>query len=79
MAKVLTGKVISTKMQNTAVVEVERAYQHPMYKKTIRRHKKYKAHVDDAIKVQDGDIVEISEIRPMSKEKKFKITTVKKD
>lgn len=77
MAKVLQGKVISTKMQNTAVIEVERAYKHPLYKKTIRRHKKYKAHVEDNMEVNEGDVVDIEETRPISKDKKFKVISVK--
>lgn len=76
MAKQLTGKVVSTKMDQTAVVEVLRAYQHPMYKKTIRRHKKYKAHVDAEMTVQDGDTVDIEECRPISREKTFKVIKV---
>lgn len=76
MAKLLTGKVVSTKMQNTAVVSVERAYQHPVYKKTIRRNKKYKAHVDAGVIVHDGDTVDITECRPLSKEKTFKVSKV---
>lgn len=73
MAKVLQGKVVSTKMLNTVVVEVERAFAHPLYKKTIRKHKRYKAHIDEGTKVAEGDVVEIEETRPISKEKKFKV------
>ncbi|MBP9797689.1 30S ribosomal protein S17 [Candidatus Woesebacteria bacterium] len=76
MAKVLTGKVVSTKMMNTVVVEVERAYSHPLYKKTIQRHKKYKAHVDGTIAVKDGNMVDIQECRPLSKDKTFKVVKV---
>ncbi len=71
MAKVLTGKVVSTKMEKTAVVEVQRAYRHPVYHKTIRRHKRFKAHLDGSIAVADGDTVDISEVRPLSKDKQF--------
>jgi small subunit ribosomal protein S17 len=76
MAKVLTGKVVSTKMQNTVVVSVERAYQHPVYRKTIRRSKKYKAHVDADMKVLEGNVVDITECRPLSREKTFKVTKI---
>ena len=76
MAKLLTGKVVSTKMAQTVVVEVMRSFQHPLYKKTLRRHKKYKAHVDESITVKDGDTVDIQECRPLSKEKKFKVIKV---
>lgn len=76
MAKVLTGKIVSTKMQDTVVVSVERAYQHPIYRKTIRRSKKYKAHIDTGVVVKDGDVVDITECRPLSKEKTFKVSKV---
>lgn len=76
MAKLLTGKVVSAKMQDTVVVSVERAYQHPVYRKTIRRHKKYKAHVDAGTTVAEGDVVDITECRPMSKDKTFKVSKV---
>lgn len=76
MAKSLTGTVVSTKMTNTVVVSVERAYQHPVYHKTIRRHKKYKAHVDAGMQIHDGDVVEIIECRPLSKDKRFKVAQV---
>jgi small subunit ribosomal protein S17 len=77
MAKVLQGKVVSTKMMNTIVVEVERAFTHPLYKKTIRKHKKYKAHVDESMKVNEGDTVDIEETKPISKDKKFKVIAIK--
>ena len=76
MAKILTGKVVSTKMSKTAVVEVQRAFQHPLYKKTLRRHKKYKAHMSQGLPIVEGDIVDIEECRPMSKDKKFKVVKV---
>lgn len=76
MAKTLTGKVVSTKMTDTIVVSVERAYQHPVYHKTIRRHKKYKAHVQADIQVMDGDTVDIVECRPLSRDKRFIVSKV---
>ncbi len=76
MAKSLTGTVVSTKMANTVVVSVERAYQHPVYQKTIRRHKKFKAHVDAGMQVNDGDVVDIVECRPLSRDKRFKVSQV---
>ncbi|MCC7303831.1 30S ribosomal protein S17 [bacterium] len=76
MAKVLTGKVVSTKMAQTAVVVVERAYSHPLYRKTIQKHKKFKAHVSDDMKVKDGMMVDIQECRPISKDKSFKVVKV---
>ena len=73
MAKTLTGKVVSTKMQNTVVVEVEKAYRHRLYNKTLKRHKRFKAHVDGSIAVKDGDKVDIQETKPISKDKQFKV------
>ncbi|KXK11709.1 MAG: 30S ribosomal protein S17 [Microgenomates bacterium OLB23] len=73
MAKVLTGKVVSTKMEKTAVVEVETAYKHKLYRKILKKHKKFKAHLDGSVAVQDGDTVDIEETRPLSKDKQFKV------
>ena len=70
MAKIFSGKVISTKMQKTAVVKVERKFRHSFYKKTIVRHKKFKAH-NENMKLEVGDLVKIKESRPISKEKHF--------
>ena len=73
MAKTLTGKVVSTKMQKTVVVEIEKSYRHRLYHKTLKRHKKFKAHLDGSIIVQVGDVVDIEETRPISKDKQFKV------
>lgn len=70
MRKKFTGKVVSTKMQKTVVVEVERKFQHPIYKKVITKHKKYKAH-NENFNLKEGDMVLIEETRPISKEKHF--------
>jgi len=72
MAKTLIGKVISTKMQKTVVVKVERKFRHPLYEKVITRHKKYKAHNED-LKLKEGDVVKIVETRPISKDKHFRV------
>ncbi|OGK29465.1 30S ribosomal protein S17 [Candidatus Roizmanbacteria bacterium RIFCSPLOWO2_01_FULL_42_14] len=78
MAKLLTGKVVSTKMAQTVVVQVERAYSHPLYRKKIQRHKKYKAHIDADMKIVEGDKVDIQECRPISKDKTFKVVKIHK-
>ena len=65
------GKVVSTRMNKTAVVEVERFTSHPLYKKRIKKVKKFKAH--DEIGVSVGEKVQISSVKPISKEKHFKI------
>jgi len=70
----LVGKVVSTKMQKTALVEVERLVAHPLYKKRIRKVKKYQVHDDLEVKV--GDKVKIESCRPVSKNKHFKIKEV---
>lgn len=67
-ARMLTGEVISDKMDKTVVVQVERSYMHPRLKKVMRTSKKYKVH-DDAESASIGDIVEIYEGRPLSKTK----------
>lgn len=69
--KSIVGKVVSTKMVNTIVVEVERKIVHPLYKKIMKRSSKFKVHCEDkAIKV--GDIVKIISVKPISKMKHFK-------
>lgn len=72
MGKILKGKVVSTKMQKTVVVRVERVYAHPLYKKIIRKHKKYKAH-NETLELVVGDMVKIAETAPTSKDKHFKV------
>lgn len=72
MAKTIKGKVVSTKMKKTVVVEVERVFQHPLYKKVVRRHKKYKAH-NEGWDLKKGDLVKIEETRPISKTKHFEV------
>lgn len=72
MKKKLIGRVISTKMEKTVVVEVERKFTHPLYKKVITRHKKYKAH-NENFNLNIGDKVLIEETRPISKEKHFQV------
>lgn len=72
MKKTLKGKVVSDKMQKTAVVEVSRYFKVQKYKKYIKRSKKYKAH-DEKNEYKVGDEVLMEETRPMSKDKHFKI------
>lgn len=70
----MTGRVVSTKMQKTAVVLIERQSRHPLYKKAFLRTKKYL--VADPAGVKEGDLVEIVKIAPLSKRKHFKIVQV---
>ena len=73
--KTLVGIVVSNKMDKTAVVAVERRVRHPLYKKIVRRTKRYKAH-DAANSSNLGDVVRITETRPLSKEKRWRIAQV---
>ena len=66
--RVLTGRVTSDKMDKTVTVLVDRRVMHPIYKKFIRRSKKYAAH-DEANQCRVGDLVRIEEHRPISKRK----------
>jgi len=68
--KVLTGTVVSNKMDKTVVVRVARAYRHPLYGKVVKVHKKYHAH-DENNSCQEGDEVRILETRPLSKTKRW--------
>lgn len=68
--RVLRGTVVSTKMQDTITVAVERYVMHPKYKKFMRRTKKYLVH-DAGNTAKEGDKVEIRETRPLSRRKHF--------
>ncbi len=72
MKKIFEGKILSLKMQNTAVVEVLRYISHPLYKKRLKRTKKYKADLA-GLTLSIGDRVKIVEVRPISKDKHFKV------
>jgi small subunit ribosomal protein S17 len=72
--RVLQGIVVSDAMDKSVVVKVERKIKHPLYKKYIRRSKKYMAHDEDnSVKV--GDKVSIRETRPLSKRKCWEVVT----
>lgn len=68
--KVLSGVVVSNKCANTLTVKVCRSYLHPLYKKIVRRSKKYAVHYEDG-SYQVGVNVKIEEHRPISKTKKW--------
>ena len=70
--RILTGVVVSDKGDKTVVVAVERRVMHPIYKKFIRRSKKYHAH-DAQNKHKVGDAVRIQECRPVSKLKRWEV------
>jgi small subunit ribosomal protein S17 len=73
--RVLTGRVLSNRMDKTVVVEVTRKSRHPLYGKVIAMRKKYKAH-DEENACQIGDRVEIVESRPLSREKRWVVTGI---
>tara|TARA_B100001971_G_C18154319_1_gene517608 strand:- start:475 stop:696 length:222 start_codon:yes stop_codon:yes gene_type:complete len=68
----MQGVVVSDKMDKTIIVKIERKIKHPLYKKFIRRTKKYAAH-DEANVAKIGDIVRIRECRPLSKRKHWEV------
>jgi len=72
--RILTGTVVSDKMDKTITVLVERRVAHPVYKKFIKKSKKYAAH-DEANACKVGDKVRIRECRPLSKNKRFEVIT----
>ena len=71
----MTGVVVSDKMEKTIVVNVERSIRHPLYKKVLRRSKRYQAH-DEIGTVKEGDIVEIIETKPISANKRWALVQV---
>ena len=75
--KFLSGTVISDKMNKTRVVQVRWSAKHAAYGKTIRRAKKFKAH-DEKNASKTGDVVEMMETRPLSKEKRWVILNIVK-
>jgi small subunit ribosomal protein S17 len=74
-ARTLTGRVVSTKMQKTIAVEIERLIKHPTYGKYIRRTTKLLAH-DEKGASKEGDLVVISPCRPMSRHKSWQLVEV---
>jgi small subunit ribosomal protein S17 len=75
MKRQVSGVIVSNKMDKTVVVQVERLVQHPLYKKYIRRRNKFMAH-DQENACQIGDRVEITESRPLSKSKRWRVSRI---
>ena len=73
--KIWQGQVTSDKMEKTVVVTVENRVRHPLYGRTMSRRTKFKAH-DEANEARLGDTVEIVECRPMSKDKRFRVSRI---
>jgi small subunit ribosomal protein S17 len=70
--KVMTGSVVSTAMQKTAVVTIERLVKHAVYGKYVRRRSKFKIH-DEKNECVVGDVVRFMETRPLSKDKRWRL------
>ncbi|MFC1988685.1 30S ribosomal protein S17 [Chloroflexota bacterium] len=73
--KTRVGRVVSNKMDKTVVVTIRTVKHHPLYRKTIRRAVKYKAH-DEKNECGEGDIVRIIETRPLSREKRWRVREI---
>ena len=71
----LIGQVVSAKMEKTVTVKIMREIPHPVYRKRIKRYKKYLAHVA-SISPKIGDVVKISSIRPISKNKRWQVAEI---
>lgn len=75
--RVLLGTVVSDKMDKSVVVRVESLVKHKIYKKYVKRDKKYSAH-DENNECRQGDVVRITESRPLSKTKRFRVSEIVK-
>lgn len=75
LRKVMTGTVVSNKMDKTIVVSVETSVKHPIYGKIVKRTYKLKAH-DEENQCQVGDKVKVMETRPLSKDKRWRLVEV---
>ena len=74
-SKLYTAKVVSDKMDKTVVVAIDRLFQHAVYKKTVKKVTKFKAH-DENNECKTGDIVRIIETRPLSKDKRWQVVEI---
>jgi small subunit ribosomal protein S17 len=70
--KTRTGRVVSDRGDKTVVVQVERQFAHPLYRKQVKRSTKHHAH-DEANEYRVGDVVRITETRPLSKLKRWRV------
>jgi len=75
LRKTRVGIVISSKMDKSITVSIERKIQHPIYGKSLKRSKKFVAH-DEENTCNEGDTVKIMETRPMSKRKKWRLLEI---
>lgn len=70
--KEIIGQVVSTAMKNTVIVRITRSWRHPIYKKALKRDRRFAAHVE-GLELHVGDKVKIIETRPISKTKKYRV------
>jgi small subunit ribosomal protein S17 len=75
LEKLQTGTVVSTKMDKTVVVRIDRSKRHRLYRKTIHTSERYKAH-DENNECNLGDVVRIAETRPLSREKRWRVVDI---
>ena len=73
--KTRAGRIVSNKMDKTVVVAIETSKHHKLYKKTIKRVVKYKAH-DENNECRQGDMVRIVETRPLSRQKRWRVAEI---
>ncbi len=73
--KIISGIVVSSAMDKTAVVQVQRRFAHPVYKKYVSKRVKYKVH-DEKNDLNIGDAVRIVETRPLSKNKRWRLLDI---
>lgn len=74
--KVMQGRVVSDKMLKTVVVEVESLYTHPLYGKVVRRVRRFMAHNEEPVVAHLGDLVQITEARPYSRHKRWRVSKI---
>jgi small subunit ribosomal protein S17 len=75
--KIRMGEVVSDKMDKTVVVQVERRFAHPVYRKTVKRSVRFKAH-DEKNECKTGDQVRVIETRPLSADKRWRVIEIVK-
>ena len=73
--KIVSGTVISNRMDKTAIVQSQRKFAHPVYKKYVSRRVKYKVH-DEKNSLDIGDVVRIVETRPLSRNKRWRLLEI---
>lgn len=73
--KIRMGRVVSDKMDKTVVVELERLFSHPIYKRTMRRTDRIKVH-DEKNECKVGDVVRVMETRPLSRDKNWRLLEI---